>query len=358
MPVICPTCGTSNADGNKFCANCGTTLAAALSTPAGPPPAVTPPAATPPAATPPPQAGGNPPAPQPQAPIAQPQPAAPTPTAPVPPPGGTAGPSLSAGLPLPPRLSRPVLYGGLLAGVLVAAVIGVALGSSLGNHDPKPSPVIKPTPLPTARNTPAPTPNGGTAETPAPSPIGGTGETPAPNTPTPNTPVPATAAPTSAAGGTGQSQLVDVANISVTIPGDWKVATTKDYKIDVRGAKGGQLLIFSFALKQATTIDAYMQSQIDLTKKDATDFTICDALRDFTIENGPPGKEVVMCYTATRSDGSKYKAVDDITAALSADGGTLFLTELYAIDAVFDDFSKVAWNSVTPTIKWKLYAAP
>ena len=144
----------------------------------------------------------------------------------------------------------------------------------------------------------------------------------------------------------------------MTIPGDWKLATKKDYEIDVRGAKGGQLLIFSFALKQATTIDAYMQAQIDLTKKDATDFTICDALRDFTIENGPPGKEVTMCYTATRSDGTKYKAVDDITAALSADGGTLFLTELYAIDTVFDDFSKVAWKDVTPNIKWKLYTAP
>jgi hypothetical protein len=224
--------------------------------------------------------------------------------------------------------------------------MGVAIGSTLGNHDPKPTPFIKPTAAPTARITPAPTP------------VVGSGETPAPNTPTPNTPVPATAAPTSAPGDTGQSQLVDVANISVTIPGDWKIADKKDYLIDVRGAKGGQLLLASWTLKTPTTIDAYIQSVIDSTKKDSPDLTVCGGPSDLAIDNGPPGKDITLCYTATRTDGSKYEAVDDINAALGANGTILFQSEVYATKAVFNAFSDQAWKVVTPTTSWKLYKVP
>jgi hypothetical protein len=367
MAVICPSCGTSNADGNRFCANCGTALAAATPTPAGPPPAATPTPAVPPPAVPPPAVtspAATPPAATPPAPAASVTPPAPTPTPPStpvaagappgsPPPGGTSGPSMSAGLPLPPRLPRPLLYGGLLAGVLIAVVLGVAAGSvfggSGGKDNPTPTPFVKPTAAATPQTTPNTDPTPNPTQTPA-------GETPAPLTPTP-TPEVATPSTGTGTGTGGASQVVDVKTVSVTIPGDWTVDATKDYLISVFGPKGGQLILISGVIEK-TTLDAFIQDFIDTRKKNAADMTVCLAPTPVKVDNGPLGKELQLCWTASRQDGTKYQAVADFVIAVSDDGTILYSSEVYAEESLFDEFATFAWQNVTPTTKWKLYKAP
>ena len=261
---------------------------------------------------------------------------------------------MSAGLPLPPRLPRPVLYGGLLAGVLIAAVLGVAAGSVFGGsgdkNKPTPTPYVKPTAAATPRTTPDtnPTPN----PTPAPG-----NETPAPVTPTPTPEVPTPSTGTGTGTG-GASQIVDVSTVAITIPGDWTVAGTKDYQIDVRGPKGGQLLTISGTLKTKTTLDAFIQDLIDIRKKNAPDLTVCYAPTALTLDNGPVGKELQLCWTASTQSGTKYQAIADFSIAISDDGTILYESEVYADKELFDEFATFAWKNVTPTTKWKLFKVP
>ena len=132
---------------------------------------------------------------------------------------------------------------------------------------------------------------------------------------------------------------------------------TKDYLIRVISPKGGQLILVSGVIDK-TTLDAYIQDLIDLRKKDAPDMTVCYAPTALTLDNGPVGKELQLCWTAAYTDGTKYQAIADYSIALSDDGTILYSSEVYGEKSVYNDFATFAWKNVTPTTKWKLFKVP
>ena len=376
MSLTCPTCGTTNEATYKFCRKCGTSLATTPpsgeeTAPAPRAPDVTPPDAA--SATPPPAEAGPPPeppaavveerepAPPPVAP-APPVPAPPVPAPPVPappvatPPVATppvasppvASPPPAPGRPLKPRVAMPVMIGGLVALLGLGAAVGIVLGRGTDAPGPSASPGGTATPRPA-------TPKPSTPTTPTPKP-----STPAP-TPAPSLATPApTPAPSTATPGPGGTKVAGAKYVSVTVPSDWEVKA-EDYAVTVFPTVGGSLYLNSGALTAADapkTAAEWIKQAIAWRQEQFPDVKICGAEQDFQVFNGPPGRAVTLCYTATTQSGASYPATVFLFGAIVISGNDtlLFYQKIYARSDIWDDVI-AALNPVLPSTTWALHTA-
>ena len=345
MAIICPACQTSNEDGHRFCSNCGSSIAqpvvpASPTVPPGPPAIPPAPLAVPPT-----------PAAPPPAPAMQPAPATPPPA----PPGQWTGSvptpvSSGAARTSPVRLPAGILIGGVIAALVLVGAVGIALGVLLKPSGP--GTVVVPSGGPIVTPKPVVTP--GPVESRAPVVSQAPSATPAPVV----TPVPVvsqapvvTPAPS---GGTAGTQTVDVANISVTVPGDWDVLTKEDTLIQVARANGGVLTLLSGNVDATETADSWIQGIYDSVKQSSPDVTVCRAASDVQVPSGPVGRTEILCYTAKTQSGETFSDIKYIVVGADA-SHHLYDLEISAQDSIYDASINDFFANALPSVVWKLY---
>ena len=243
---------------------------------------------------------------------------------------------------------------GLLVAVLgVGAAVGIVLGRGPVDQDPGTKPGGTSTaesPRPTAASSLGPDRSAPPAATPSPT---------APSTPRPSTPEPTVApTPTTGTGGTGTTKEAKARYVSVTIPTDWEVKAN-DYTLTAYPTVGGSLFLESGALNDAgapKTTAAWIQGEIAWRQKQFPDVKICGAEEDFTVFNGPKGRAVTLCYTATTTTGTSYPAIVHVFGAIVVDGNEtlLFHQKIYAKADIWKEVV-AAVNPVLRTTQWSLF---
>ena len=328
MTIICPNCQTANDESHRFCSNCATPLARPASVPPpAPQPVAPPPVAD--AAPPPPPA---PPAQVPWAPAGPPP--APIATAPG---GWTATPQTV-------RLSPLMIVGGVVGVLVIVVLIGILIGTLLkpGNDTGGTTPTPTPTLRPNSNPTPTPTFGGFSVST----------ATPGQQTSLPSA-QPATPEP-GGGGSTGATQTIDVANIAITIPADWTVAKQEAENLDIRRAGGGQLLLTSLVAKEGTTVQGVIDNLYAKLLANHPDIKYCVPVMDGGPFNGPPGKTLQFCYTATSQSGNTYVAQDSMDIAIDS-ANNLYLARMYANSTVNKDALTDFFDAMQSSLRWKLY---
>jgi hypothetical protein len=399
MPLVCPSCGTANPDGGRFCSNCASSLQAVTQ-----PAAVTPPPA---AAAPP--SWANPPSPtaatqplpvvpQPQAPAPQAPPpswaaqpgAAPAPPAAAPawipagppPPGWgqSAGgppaampPGYPAAYPAYPPVAAPARRRpvGLIvvgAAVVLALLVGGGVAASSILSKPAPSPAIPvfPSPAPSGVAvvpTPQPTPAPSTAPVATATPAASATPRPVVIVTAPPTEIAPSAEPTSGptAGPTAAPPVngkeVSVANLSLTAADPWTVDDTKDYLIDLSIPKKGIMTVMSGTIKDATTATAWIQGMLAEDQKTDPNADYCKGSTKpeaVNVPNGPEGVIAAFCYTVTPQGGQALKLVDIAIVGVDGGGKTLYIIDITSTEDNISEVIKAA-DPVLSSVTWKLY---
>lgn len=313
MANFCPNCGAQNPAGNNFCERCGSKLAPPVPVAAGVGAVTSAPAETaPPPAAPPPAAAA--PAPAPVA-------AAPAPTYPPPPAGWQPPPpgSAPAGAAVAGvhRLSLPLIVGGIVGALLLVSVIGVVAANISGRPrvDPLPPPVIS------GPSNPNPPPN------------------------TPNNPT----TPTTPAGG----QTIEVDNIKVIAPANWKVVDKNAAAILLTNGNG-IIQFFSVKMRQPQTVAQLLQGDLADDQKTDPNARICRGPAANPLTGMPPGGMFeAICFTAVPQQGASYAAQSVWYETVSADGSTEFAVNIFAEQGKILAFSKEV-DAAGFNVTWKL----
>jgi hypothetical protein len=223
------------------------------------------------------------------------------------------------------RLPPGMLIGGVAASMLVVAVAAFLLGGGHGGGggDPTPGPTIS---IPTS----------------GPGESHGPGATPGPGV---------TSAPGSGQG--GNTQVVDVKNISVTVPADWVVKKQEDTKIWIARPGGGLLILISGKVEDTTTADSWLDDQLANLKTDTTSFEICHERGDSHLFGFATGRTVVACFSTKTQSGEAYSAIDWIAAAVDS-SHILYQWEVYSRDDTYDEASDDIIEQAANTVVWKL----
>lgn len=239
-----------------------------------------------------------------------------------------------------------MLIGGLVAVLGIGAAVGIAIASNKGNGGPGSSqgavatfgPRLSPGPVVSLKPVPTQGPN------------------PTITQPTPNAATPVTPTQDTGGGGTGGStQTVSNKVVAVTVPKDWE-SKVEDATILVLPPQGGNLLLDTGLLTGTVTATQFLKDEVAWYKENRPGFKICGEEKDFQIHNGPQGRGVTVCYTATTSSGKTYAATKFVAVGMQpTDKGTLyFYLSVFAADTDWDTVVDVV-NPVLPTIQWKLY---
>lgn len=142
--------------------------------------------------------------------------------------------------------------------------------------------------------------------------------------------------------------------VSITIPNDWTLGEITDTSLLVFPPVGGSLNLVSGYLNVPQTTAEFLQGEIDWRKEEFPDLTICQAETDVQLPQGPVGRSIHMCYTATTSSGSTYPARVFVAVATSDDKTILYKVKAYSEASIWDDVT----GAITPTldsIKWSLF---
>lgn len=298
MPVACARCRTANPDGNAFCVNCGSALAAvptaAQAAPLGAPAAPIPPQPMPGA-----MPSQQPPPPEPVA----------TQAGPLYPPTYYANPGqtqfytpppVAAGGPGPVhRLSRNALIAIIAAAVLVIAGVGaiVALAGK-GSKAPvySPPPVVSSQPVPpTQSSVPTPRPTVSPTQPPGGGGASGAGQ------------------PINA----GFAQFPALAGFSAQSP------QNNSIELDATD-NSGQIFVSLEGVTGATTNQQLADALLAIDQKTSPDAARCSSDQAGPTLAGSGGAQipstlVVICETYTPQNGQAFKAVDAYFAGLAKD---------------------------------------
>lgn len=146
----------------------------------------------------------------------------------------------------------------------------------------------------------------------------------------------------------------------MTVPADW-VVEADDYTVTVYPTVGGSLYLNSGALTGADapkTTAEWIKRAIARRQEQYPDVKICGAEQDFQVFNGPSGRAVTLCYTATTQAGTSYPATVFLFGAITISGNDtiLFHQKIYARSDIWDDVID-ALNPVLPSTTWALFEA-
>ena len=336
MPLICPRCGTQNADGVRFCSNCAQSLegvapmgaagAASQQPPATPPPAAPPPSAPPPPAPPPPPAAPPP---------YTPPPAGAYPPG-APPPGAYYAPAAAAPAP-GKRLPMMLIIGGVVLALLLVAGVGVVLAMSGGGGQGQANQTVAPPTQAPVTQAPPDDPDP-TAPPDDPDP------TAPPDDPDP------TAPPDGPDGPVGPGETVEVANIAVTVPGGWEAAAQDPAVIQVSG-EGGLITFFSADIGESPTLDQLLDGLQANLEESFPDVQVCGDPSDSTLPNGPAGVFVAYCYTLTLEGGQSVVVAD--LYLISMQGTVLSYVEALTAAENLDAFLEAS-GPIVGSVQWRL----
>jgi hypothetical protein len=229
----------------------------------------------------------------------------------------------------------PVMIGGVIAAIVVAAGAGLVFAG--GNDGPQPTTPSFPTPGPTQIVV---VPTAGPLVSLQPLPTAGpVSPTAVPVTPTPNP---------------GGSQTISVDTVAITVPSTWEVIAQDETFIALYVPGSGQLIIESWPASQRLTAAQLLEDEVAFLRSKHPDVTVCVPEGDFTLPNGPDGRKIGLCYTATTSSGSTYQATDFFAFGISHGGTIGYYFSMYAGDEDYDSLLQQV-VTVLPGLEWKLF---
>ena len=297
MPVACSRCGTQNPDGNRFCQNCGTVLAAA-----------------PPVAT---QAAPTAPAPVPGGPAVGPPPAM----------GGYQNPYYAPAQPQQVHRTPWLLVVGIIVGLVLvmgACGVGIAIVVPKGNTNTNQTSGPK-------LGTPAPP-----AIKSSPSPVGQASPSPKPT-------------PGQSSGG----QTVSVASLTVSVPSGFQVIDKNDNGVTVQTPKGdGVIQVQSGKLSNPTTEQQLQQAVLAYLKQKYPDANVCGSDNNVEI-NGPSGSIAKICFTLTSQNSPAVAAAAVYWLATNSAHNVFYEVDGFTTDANFDSFMDTT-SPFVDSVNWKL----
>lgn len=310
MAAVCTRCGIQNPDGNRFCQNCGTPLAAPAPTPAVP------------VGT----AAASPFAPPPAAPAAPTSPGAPPAYAPPPPPGFQSPPAYASPYYTPgvaqPQVHRTpwvLIIGVIVALLVVMGGIGTVAAFALSNHNNNQSSGFNSVSTPSPALSPSP------------------GQSPSPQ-------------PTQVAGNTASND-----SEIITIPSGWTVVNKDSETISLESPNGdGGITIGSGASNPPQTAQ---QNKDTVDKAFLQKFPDTKSCPGTSVNNGSvdgaSGIFWQLCFTLT-SGAQSVQVGAPMFAGANANGTVYYALILETEQSNMDQFISECKPILNGGITWKL----